>query len=808
MQKLLLLLLCCLPNLILGQQKGFVLDQSTKAPLPFASVYLPGEKTTVFTNIDGSFEINISQQTQKLEISYLGYQTQYVPIQPNKLIKVYLAPKAENLKEVAINTTYLAANKIIKEAIAKKSQNDPDLKLNSYQYNSYNKLIIDNESQFLEFNQINQDNVAIKTLIEKGRAYLTEQISDFAYNKEEGLKETITATRTAGFKKPVYQLLSIKVQSSSWYKDSYTIFGTSYAGPLGNKAFKNYHYKILDTLTGKRPAYVIYFHPKRQQVVAGLEGILHIDTTSYAIQKAKGQLKGNLIINASQDFEYFPSQNIWFPTAQSLTLKPGKHQQEVAIFGGNIRLGNISPTSAERPLYLKATQTNQDLIFNKPVSITKNQSAVTLLEKATQQPESFWQKNRTIPFTKRDENTFTSVSQRIEKENINRKIDIVENFKIGYFPISFLNIDLRKLVKYNNYESFRLGTGLITNDKLSSNFKLHNYIVYGFKDDQIKYGFGGALKLNKNNRSWLDISYIDDIEEVGAYQYLTDQQSYSLFEPRLVNINFYYKTKEWSSTLTHRFSPQLKSSWQLSHSAIDQTTNYRYEIDSKSYKNYQISKVSVGLEWSPFSEFLTSNNKIIELDKNYPKFSLQVEQAFRNVLDSDFSFTKIGAKINYSLQQLNQQTTEVILEGNYAAGELPLTHSFHAYPNNPTKDALLQRFSVAGIRTFETMYFSEFFSDKQLNLQVKHFFKSWYLWKYSQPQLVLISRHAIGDMAQLNNHINLDFKTLNHGYNEAGVEINQLLMGFGISAAYRYGAYHLPNFEDNISLKFTFNLKL
>jgi len=54
----------------------------------------------------------------------------------------------------------------------------------------------------------------------------------------------------------------------------------------------------------------------------------------------------------------------------------------------------------------------------------------------------------------------------------------------------------------------------------------------------------------------------------------------------------------------------------------------------------------------------------------------------------------------------------------------------------------------------------------------------------------------------------LDFNTLEQVYNESGFEINKLIFGFGLSFAYRYGFYNLPEFEDNISFKFTFNLKV
>ena len=77
-----------------------------------------------------------------------------------------------------------------------------------------------------------------------------------------------------------------------------------------------------------------------------------------------------------------------------------------------------------------------------------------------------------------------------------------------------------------------------------------------------------------------------------------------------------------------------------------------------------------------------------------------------------------------------------------------------------------------------------------------------------KPEMVFITRYAIGDIKNPEKHLDVDFGSLKHGYTESGFEINKILFGFGTSLTYRYGAYHLPKFEDNIAFKFTFNLEL
>jgi len=106
------------------------------------------------------------------------------------------------------------------------------------------------------------------------------------------------------------------------------------------------------------------------------------------------------------------------------------------------------------------------------------------------------------------------------------------------------------------------------------------------------------------------------------------------------------------------------------------------------------------------------------------------------------------------------------------------------------------------------MFFNEFFSDKIASIQIKHHLKPFVISEKIQPELVLITRHAIGDINNVEKHQNIAFGSLKEGYSESGFEINKILFGFGLSFAYRYGAYHLPTFQENLSFKFTFNMKI
>ena len=148
------------------------------------------------------------------------------------------------------------------------------------------------------------------------------------------------------------------------------------------------------------------------------------------------------------------------------------------------------------------------------------------------------------------------------------------------------------------------------------------------------------------------------------------------------------------------------------------------------------------------------------------------------------------------------------MEAGCVIGDLPLTHLYNTAPNNLNKDHIIQRITIAGRNSFETMYFNEFFSSEYLFFQLKHSLKRIALFKKVKPAMVLVSRMAWGNMEHPEQHIGINYKTLNKGYFETGIEFNQIYNGFGLSGFYRYGPNQLPHFGDNLSIKLNFVLGL
>ncbi|MCP9198757.1 DUF5686 and carboxypeptidase regulatory-like domain-containing protein [Gramella sp. GC03-9] len=800
---LVFLLLFVCPDMLAQTIPGRVINRETREPLAFASIQ-PENHPRVLTNIDGSFQLDLEQLPQSLTISYPGYQAIEVNVdRSTRYLQIGLDRSGRSVKD--------HSEDLIGEAINRNHQNDPERALEGFKFRTYSKFIIDTKSNAGSPIEIMADTA-------NGRAFLSEKVSENFFRSRTGTKELVTGIQTAGFDRPVYNVLAMEINPFSIYKDDYRLYKTEYAGPLGKGALRNYEYQVLDTTKSDRPAYIVHFKPKREKIVAGLEGIIYLDTTSLAVQKVRAQLLGEIRLEIDHNYEYFPGKDLWFPSEQSTIIRPGSGGKEVAVFDSSIGVGTIQPkksvlnlifgsANVDKNLFLSSTTRNFDIDLNFDGIIPTPGATIEVTDEAPNKDPDFWNEYRQSEYTLRDRVTSENLDVLLKENKVARKIQVKNAISTGYYPLKYWDVDLSKIFKFNNYEGIRLGFGGKTNDLISEKFNINGYTTYGFKDEVMKYGIGSRIFLNKRTGTNLNFYVSRDIQETASFNYLKGRNTFSIIEPRFVNINFFYNYRTYWAGIQHNITPNLETEFRLGREEIWQIRDYNFSVDGRQVGEYDLSTATLSFLWRPFSRFLSTpeGNRILE--RKFPQVTGQIQQSFE-AFDGEFDFTRVGLKLEHEIKRLDLSRTEFILEGNYGFGELPLTHVFHAYPNNPNRPAILRRFSVAGRTSFETMYFNEFYSDRQAMLHIRHQVRPLRIAYNYRPELVLISRFAIGDFSNQANHLNIPFNTLEHGYSEAGFEINKIISGLGLSFAYRYGAYHLPTFDQNFSLKFTFLLQL
>jgi hypothetical protein len=802
-----------------------VKDAESNNALPFATVTV-ADKNFV-TDVDG--KVIIDESGTMLSASYTGYNQQKITVEASRrFYTIKLTPRPEILNEVVINASN-PANEIIGRAIRRKLLTDPQRKLETFKYKSYDRLVVtanpDSISGKLDsvfayekigkrFQKLDSTIFKFKKIIDRQHLYQTEKVSEFKFNREQGLKEEVLATRMAGFKKPLYEFIGLKLQSYSVYTDKVEIFETTYSGPLADDALGEYNFKILDTVTiDDRSAFMIYFSHKRREKYK-LNGVLYIDKINYGVAKAIFRVKNVMDITSTHFFTYEKDLQLWFPDRKTLKIVKGNNKQDIKILGETIKFDAIDSKDHKREkepsdyVYLYSESNNFEKEFNTLLTIRRASVAIEIKDAAINRPEEYWNQFRPATFDSRSISTYTALDSLVAKDNWEQRIILGRRIINGYVPVGPIDFDIRSIIKYNNYEGFRLGLGGITNDKFSEKFRLSTYGAYGTRDGQFKYNLGAAVRVGKFSNSWIGGSYTDDIQEIGSTSFATDKRVFKIYDPRPINISTFYNYQRWQGFIETRILPKTESVWQLTRTRVDPKFNYFYNPDGSPFTVFNLTTASVAIQWNPFSEFMQTPQGRIEIEKRFPKFAFQYTQAVSGIFGSDFNFGKLDFRAEFEQKYLNGQKTTALLQTGLAIGDTPLTHMYSTSPNNLDRDGVLARVTLAGKNSFETMYFNEFFSSRYMMVQLKHGLTRFTVFRSIKLSPMLVTRFAWGAMDNNSDHTGIQYKTLEKGYYESGVEFNEIFYGFGLSTFYRYGPYHLPQIDRNISVKlsFVFNL--
>ena len=111
------------------------------------------------------------------------------------------------------------------------------------------------------------------------------------------------------------------------------------------------------------------------------------------------------------------------------------------------------------------------------------------------------------------------------------------------------------------------------------------------------------------------------------------------------------------------------------------------------------------------------------------------------------------------------------------------------------------------------MRMNEFLSDRFFYIFFRqNFGKLLFKTKRFQPEVEFVTNFGIGRLQNPEPHRGINFKTMEKGYYESGIIINNILnqffLGYGIGVFYRYGPYHLQKPIDNFAFKLSLSLNI
>lgn len=807
---------------------GKVLDNKTKKGLAFVSILVVGDQKGVQTDIDGKFKIYASKPNTKLRLQYVGYETKDIELNSGEDLIILLNEKENKIKEVVVFAGENPAHRIINRAIENKDFNNPE-KLNSFRYKSYNKFYFTGKKDSLVtaridsyaiagkfmkelkqndssayYKKLDSISIANKKRIQKSDSlfntqylFLTETVTERSYLRPEKTKEKIKALKVSGLKNPQFVLIASQFQSFSFYKDYLKVLDKNYLSPLANGSTTKYFFDIEDTLYNANDSiFVISFKPMKGKFFDGLKGVLYINTNGYAIQNVIAEPYKSSYFNIRIQQQYEKVEGAWFPIQLNTDLDFGKSIQinDRTMFGvGRTYIKDLEINIDEKKKNFNGVVLDYD---NKSI---KNNS------------DSLLNKYRVDTLNVLEKNTYRVIDSLGKAEKLDEKVKYGTILARGNLPVGkYLQIDLKRILSgFNEFEGVRLGMGLSTSEKLSKKFSLATYFAWGTKDNKFKYGASIDIPIYSERDIRFISSYTYDVIESGSTNFKADKLNLNDSYRNLIVSNMDFQ-RGFESSIRLRSQKYLLHHFYISQYKRNTTNSYNYSNDIGLISNtFDIREIGISTRWAYGEEFMRQAGERISLGTKYPVLYFKISYN-EGLSDSyDQTFIKYDLKINKTITIRNIGKSSFQLHAGYIDGKVPYPFAYNGRANYNGS------FSLSSQGYFETMLMNEFLSSSYAAIFYRHDFgKLLYQSKYIKPGIAISSAAGWGELNNLSQHKNINYKTMEKGYYESGLIISDILsfktniynMGFGAGVYYRYGPYRNINEKDNLAYKLNFNI--
>ncbi len=797
----LLLILLCFNIIPFAQSqnfriKGKVIDSETKKPLAFVNIVINGGNYGGATDIDGKFDIISPEEIQYLLLSYVGYRSLIYKVKLNSKKVIIELKKIEiELPEIIILPGENPAHRIINNVIKNRDKNNPE-KLKSFSYRAYDKMVVTAVTDSISkdsTSKIDSSEIKLKNLLKKQNLLIMENITEHKFLYPDNNYEEVTASRVSGFKDPLFVFLLSQMQSFSFYDETIHISDKNYINPISKGSIKKYFFLLKDTAyVNNDTVFIISFRPKKNKNFDGMKGVLYINTNGWAIQNviAKPAVEDQgLNIKIQQKYELIDNKH-WFPV-----------QLNTDILFNNIRVNSCKLLGNGRS-YIRNVIINPELVKKEFKNI-----GVEINDDSHNKTETYWNKYRADSLSAKDRKTYYVIDSIGKAEHFDRKARNIETL-INHQRIhcGFVDLALNKFFRYNDYEGLYLGLDAKTNRKVSKFCSVQGYWGYGFKDKKAKYGGDLFFLINRNSDLKLKLSYYNDIMESGRdNNFDNENKMFSDEDLRYFLIKKMDKTEKKEASISFRALKYIEMNIALSQSTKSPGYDYKYAVKENNpavlLNKFDFTELSVGLRYAYKEKFLKNARTRISLGTDYPIVWFNYTKGFDNLLNGGYKYNRFDLKIKKSFYTKYLGESSFQLNLGYIDGNLPYCNLYNGHGS-------FRKFTIYVPHSFAAMRMNEFLSNRYIALYFMHNFGKLLLrTKYFQPEIAIVTNITFGDLNNKEKHYNVPIKTLEKGYYESGILINNILnlkfYTLGIGTYYRYGPYSFDNFDDNLAFKIT-----
>jgi len=782
---------------------GAIQDAHTKEPVSFASVYFKRSGVGKTSDSAGNFSFYIGKFSKDtLVITFVGYQTFKLPITDsvnNKSIVIQLERGAAS-DAVVIRNKINRGLYLWKKIMGKKKQYNR-YNLPNFGYEAYNKLEIDIKNfkpdkakkNFLlkpfSFIFDNIDSTSEKEPFLP--AYLLESVSDYAFQKNtKKYFENIKASNTKGFNnESINKLMGVMNQNVNVYGNYVNVMDKDFIGPFNDNADVYYNFSVPDTqiVAGQKIFHFVFSqkHPGQNT----FEGDAWVVAKTYQIQKI------NLYLGKEANINYIDRVSIF---QEFIPLNDTVYFLNRDKFFADFKiLGKQSLTFIGR----KTTSYSNIIINSDSITALFKQQPIQEVVKtdpnSTLQSDSAWNKLRHDSLSTNEKAIYATVDKLLQMPKFQRLQNTLKFIGTGYKQLTNYEIGpWFNWLSANSWEGLRMRFDLGTTTGFNKHIYLHTYLAYGFGDQKFK-GKAEAFWIIKREPNFrLHFSYSNDIDNgISQVGDVGQDNIFSLAIRKPNTTRKFVQLQDIRFEVFKEIGKGFSTEWFVSHREYTPLKNLPFKTAFPTTAGLPLTdfQVALKLRFAYLETFIEGDYFRYSLGTKYPVVELMLTKGFSGVLNSAYSYTKIGLSIKDYMKISPYGSFSYKVYGGQTNGTLP----FAFLENHPGNDIYYY-----DPNSYNLMNRFEYLSDKYAGVNVEHNVGSG-LFRFIPFTRKLKLRQfwnvkaLWGSLSEANTALNNtagNFKTLNgKTYLEVGTGIDNILKVLRLDFVWRVMPRPLPD---------------
>ncbi|MBL4662430.1 MAG: carboxypeptidase-like regulatory domain-containing protein, partial [Flavobacteriaceae bacterium] len=507
-----------------AQIEGTITNEKGE-PLPYVNIYLENTYNGTTSNEEGNFTLDLSTVGDYTVIfQFLGYTTIKETVTITSFphtINISLAETSVSLDEVVISNSEDPAYRIIRETIKRRKENLE--RVSGFTANFYSRGIwrVKNVPEKIMGQEVGDFEGALDST-RTGIIYLSESISEIAYQRPDDFKERIIASKVSGDDNG-FSFNSAMDANFSFYENTIDL-NAAIVSPIAGPALSYYRYKLDGIFyEGSKLINKIIVTPRRPKDRVW-QGVIYIVEDDWQLYGAELTTNGEAIqvpfikeLIFKQNFTFDAEENAWIKISQTIDFSFG-----FLGFNGDGRfIANYSDYNFH-PQFQKKDFSNEVLFF-EPLANKKD--------------SLFWEETRPVPLTLEEVNDYSRKDslQELRKSKVYLDSIDAKGNKFGLldplFGYSYRNTHEKWSVNYNSplpgvnfntVQGWNGGVGLRFfkwyDDNRTKWFAANLNATYGIAEDRVRFTGSIAKNFNRTNRRNIPISGGSMVSQFNAAQ--------------------------------------------------------------------------------------------------------------------------------------------------------------------------------------------------------------------------------------------------------------------------------------------------